>query len=216
MIFRPSPRRPAFLCKSSAHRRLIGELSEVFMRCGVSVLTVVVAGTLLMGASMRPGMCRSDPIADGKEAMARLTTAACNDDVAAVREILNRLPRDAALRREGSAKALHIAATLGQVRLVRAMLEEGVAVDAKSPSGCTPLMMAAGEPNSVEIARLLLASGADVNAADSRGATPLMCAAMAGDVPLVQLLLKRGAAYYTRELWIDIMLLNASLACTEM
>ena len=121
-----------------------------------------------------------------------LTTAACNNDVAAVRDLLGHLPHDSAARRDASIQALHIAATLGHVWLVRAMLDEGALVDAKSPSGCTALMMAAGEPNSVQIARLLLSAGADLNAIDSRGCTPLTCAAMAGDPALVELLLERG------------------------
>jgi ankyrin repeat protein len=155
---------------------------------------IMACGTLLMGASIRLGLgpVHSDPGVDPREAMVRLTTAACNDEVGAVRDVIARLPSEGGARREASIRALHIATTLGHVRLVRAMLDDGAPVDAKSLSGCTALMMSAGEPNSVQIATLLLDAGADVNAIDSRGATPLMCAAMADDAPLAELLLEHS------------------------
>jgi ankyrin repeat protein len=56
--------------------------------------------------------------------------------------------------------ALHYAATGPEPKLVRLLLEHGAAVDAESPNGSTPLMMAA-QYGSEDSASLLLERGAD-------------------------------------------------------
>ena len=56
--------------------------------------------------------------------------------------------------------ALHYAATGPDPRLVRLLLERGAAVDAESPNGSTPLMMAA-QYGSEDSVRQLLERGAD-------------------------------------------------------
>lgn len=55
---------------------------------------------------------------------------------------------------------LHYAATSGQLKIIEILLEHHAYIDAASPNGTTPLMMAAmyGTPSSV---KLLLESGAD-------------------------------------------------------
>lgn len=77
-------------------------------------------------------------------------------------ELVERLlKRGANVNRPGWS-ALHYAATAPDELTLQKLLERGAAVDARSPNGTTPLMMAAqyGTSESVE---LLLARGADVN-----------------------------------------------------
>ncbi|MDR2851777.1 MAG: ankyrin repeat domain-containing protein [Burkholderiaceae bacterium] len=64
---------------------------------------------------------------------------------------------------------LHYAATSGQVQIMRTLIEDHhAAIDAKSPNGTTPLMMAAGYGND-EAVKLLLAKGASATAKNQLG-----------------------------------------------
>jgi ankyrin repeat protein len=85
-----------------------------------------------------------------------LMMAALKGDLAGA-ELL--LERGAKVNQPGWA-ALHYAATGPDPRLVRLLLERGASVDAESPNGSTPLMMAA-QYGSEDSARLLLERGAD-------------------------------------------------------
>ncbi len=69
------------------------------------------------------------------------------------------LDKDADVNKEGWAP-LHYAATSGHIELMRLLLEKHAYIDAESPNGSTPLMMAAqyGTPGAV---KLLLEEGAD-------------------------------------------------------
>lgn len=91
------------------------------------------------------------------------------------------------------------AASLGDVSTIKRMLAKGVPVDARDPSGWTPLMVAASSAK-VPAVRALLEAGANVNASSSAGETPLMAAALTGDREIVQLLLQRGADRAARTL----------------
>jgi ankyrin repeat protein len=75
--------------------------------------------------------------------------------------------------------ALHYAATGGNVDAVRLMLEQGAALNALSPNGSTPLMMAAryGSEAAVD---LLLARGADAALRNQKGLNAADFAAGAG------------------------------------
>ncbi len=71
------------------------------------------------------------------------------------------LERGAQLNREpGQWSAIHYAAFSGHKELVEYLLERGADIDARSPNGSTPLMMAIydGKP---EVAKLLITRGAD-------------------------------------------------------
>ncbi len=74
---------------------------------------------------------------------------------------------------------LHYAATGPRPELVRLLLEQGAAIDARSPNGTTPLMMAAryGSPDS---AKLLLERGADPKLANDHDLRAADFARMAG------------------------------------
>ncbi|HKW98437.1 MAG TPA: ankyrin repeat domain-containing protein [Bryobacteraceae bacterium] len=76
---------------------------------------------------------------------------------------------------------------------VKALLEQGVDVNTKSPYGATGLFFAADRGN-LEILKLLLDHGADVNVKDTfYGATALTWASMKEHVDVIRLLLDKGA-----------------------
>ncbi|MDB5732836.1 MAG: ankyrin repeat-containing protein [Variovorax sp.] len=69
------------------------------------------------------------------------------------------LKRDAAVNKTGWAP-LHYAATSGQLDIMRLLLENHAFIDAQSPNGTTPLMMAAMYGSTAAV-KLLLDEGAD-------------------------------------------------------
>ena len=76
---------------------------------------------------------------------------------------------------------------------VKALLDQGADVNAKSNYGATPLFFACDRGN-VEIVRLLLERGADVNAKDTfYGATPLGWALSKTNPEVIRLLVEKGA-----------------------
>lgn len=81
----------------------------------------------------------------------------------------------------------------GDVAAVKALLDQGVAVDTHFRYDRTPLSFAADRGN-VELVKLLLERGADVNSKDTfYEASPMSLAAAQGHVEVVRLLLARGA-----------------------
>lgn len=124
-------------------------------------------------------------------------------------------------RRENEA-ALIKAVCKGQEAVVRTLLGDGVAVEARNERGwpalyiasfygelgCVKALLEAGaDPNArepegqtaiiatkkAEVTRTLLEAGADANAQDINGLTALDCAITSADVEQVQLLLAHGA-----------------------
>ncbi|HWH84616.1 MAG TPA: ankyrin repeat domain-containing protein [Burkholderiaceae bacterium] len=79
---------------------------------------------------------------------------------------------------------LHYAATGPEPKLVAWLLERGAAIDAESPNGTTPLMMAAqyGSDDSV---RLLLERGADASRRNQKGLRAVDFAKLSGRQPVV-------------------------------
>jgi ankyrin repeat protein len=92
--------------------------------------------------------------------------AALRGDLAVVRTLLD---RGAALNRDGWSP-LHYAASGSSTQLVAWLLDRGAAIDAGSPNGTTPLMMAAGY-GAIDSADLLLARGANPSARNQRELT---------------------------------------------
>lgn len=74
----------------------------------------------------------------------------------------------------------------------RLLLNRGLNINAKDNNGRTALYYSAGNLNP-DFADFLLEKGATIDAQDSSGTTVLMRAVIEPDVPLVKLLLKRGA-----------------------
>ena len=75
---------------------------------------------------------------------------------------------------------------------VRALLDEGIDVNARRADGVTALLWAAYSDD-VEIAERLIAAGADVDAADDHGVTPLERAAENASLRMTEVLLAAGA-----------------------
>jgi uncharacterized protein len=95
-----------------------------------------------------------------------LMLAALKGDLALVRRLAE---RGAAINQPGWS-ALHYAATGPAPQVVAWLLDHGAALDARSPNGTTPLMMAARYGNE-QSAELLLAKRADTEARNERGLT---------------------------------------------
>lgn len=85
--------------------------------------------------------------------------------------------------------ALHYAATGGHLALMDWLLEEHAFIDAQSPNGTTPLMMAAmyGTPEAV---KLLIQAGADLKMRNDKGMTALDFAQSANRQNALELLLE--------------------------
>ena len=88
--------------------------------------------------------------------------------------------------------ALHLAACVGDLARVEALVKQGANVDAKDELGWTPLYWATCLAR-IEVAKFLVANGASVNVVTNDAGTPLMQAVMAGDRELVDLILSGGA-----------------------
>lgn len=102
-----------------------------------------------------------------------LQLAAWNNHVEAVKWLLD---HGALLNREGNYwGALHYAVFNGHAELAKYLISRGAEVNAKSPNGSTPLMMAAREGRE-ELAKVLLESGADPRSKNDWGDTPLTLA----------------------------------------
>ena len=80
----------------------------------------------------------------------------------------------------------------GDREVVRALLEQGVDVNAPQGDGATALHWAAHRDDR-ETAELLIRADADVNAADDHGVTPLSLACLNGSAAMVETLLQAGA-----------------------
>ena len=89
--------------------------------------------------------------------------------------------------------ALHYASRLGNLALVRFLLEKGARLEAKNRSGATPLHCACGSRlPSMELLNCLIARGADLNAVDNQGHTPLIHSAAVYRLDFVQRLIATG------------------------
>lgn len=88
---------------------------------------------------------------------------------------------------------LYMAAALGDINLVKELLDKRADVDAATESrNYTPLFIAA-QNDHVEVVKLLLEKGANVNAVTTLNFTPLHVAAEYGNLNVVKALLDKGA-----------------------
>ena len=115
----------------------------------------VKVGTLLMD---QPGIDLEAKAPNGNTA---LMMAAFRQNKAVV---LDMIKRGAQVNQKGWT-ALHYAAAAGSVEITSILLEQHAYIDAESPSGMTPLMMAAREGQE-QVVELLLKEGADATLKD--------------------------------------------------
>ena len=92
----------------------------------------------------------------------------------------------------GSDSRLVDAVKSGDVKAVRAVLQQGVSVSAAEPDGTTALHEAVRREN-VDMVDVLLAAHADAKAANRYNITPLSLACANGNAALIERLLKAGA-----------------------
>lgn len=104
------------------------------------------------------------------------------------------------LSKTGATIALCNLAVLGDVNLVRVLLDHGADVNAVDPLGRTPLMYAAASDLlNLDVVKLLVEHGADINARDTHkqsgdaGLTALDIARLHGETPITAFLAKAGA-----------------------
>ena len=90
---------------------------------------------------------------------------------------------------------LHLAAEIGDVEVIRKMIEYGADINAGDSHGCTPLHIASEGSGLKDgsVHRLLLEHGAEVNARKKDGSTPLHMASAIELPEVVRLLLEHGA-----------------------
>ncbi len=88
--------------------------------------------------------------------------------------------------------ALHMVAQDRDLTWLSFLIGKGGQVDSRNNSGQTPLLVAANL-GWVEGADLLLSQKASVNLANDRGETPLILAVQRRNLPMVRLLLSKGA-----------------------
>ncbi len=105
----------------------------------------------------------------------------------------------AAVQADGTT-ALHWAAWVDDLEMVRLLLRAGAPPQTANRYGVTPLMMAATNGNA-GIIETLIAAGADPHAAMPEGETALMTAARAGNAEALRVLIAHGANVNARESW---------------
>lgn len=110
-----------------------------------------------------------------------LMIAAIKGDVADAKMLLD---KGAKVNQPGWSP-LHYAASGPEVGVVKLLIGKGANIDAESPNGTTPLMMAAqyGSEDSMEA---LLAAGADPQRKNQKGLTAVDFARLSGRAPLVK------------------------------
>jgi ankyrin repeat protein len=94
-----------------------------------------------------------------------------------------------ALKDRGGKSALHTAVALGNLNVVKILIELGANPKTRESDGKTPLHNC----TSPEIAELLLAHGAEINARDSLGQSPLLLTTFKDRVEMLRVLVAHGA-----------------------
>jgi ankyrin repeat protein len=94
--------------------------------------------------------------------------------------------------------SLHRASYNGHEAVVRLLLKNGAALEAKDSEKQTPLFLAAANGRKAVI-QLLLEDGAALKAENRKRQTPLFLAAINGHKAVVRLLIERGAAFEGRD-----------------
>ncbi|GAC1529451.1 MAG: hypothetical protein NVS2B4_07810 [Ramlibacter sp.] len=118
-----------------------------------------------------------------------LMMAALKGQLAMVKQLVE---RDADVNKPGWAP-LHYAATGGHVEVMELLLEHSAFIDAESPNGTTPLMMAAMYGNTAAV-KLLLDAGADTAMRNKLGMTALDFAQTAHRPDAVDLITRHAQA----------------------
>jgi len=145
-----------------------------------------------------------------------LTAAIASNDLPTISAIL---PHEKNIDASGDETPLMFAADVGNLTVVKLLLDHGASVKISVGGGWTALHSATFGMNRrpgaqpLPITKLLLDHGAAIDAIAEYGGTPLMCAASVGDYDIVKLLLDRGAAVNIQEqTYGDTALMDATSA----
>ncbi|CAI7618979.1 unnamed protein product [Penicillium glandicola] len=118
-----------------------------------------------------------------------------NEDITTLKMVLDKTK----ISPELGGQALVLAATIGNTKIVKLLLDKGSDPHLIVENGDNPLHLAA-ERGHPEIVEILIQQNADVNLKDSRGRTPLYKAVFFNHVAAVQQLLQAGADPNTTEI----------------
>jgi ankyrin repeat protein len=136
--------------------------------------------------------------ARGDQPDTRLMDAAMNDDLSAVRFLIQQKANPNATAVDGTT-ALDWAVRANDSQMVELLLGAGADAKASDRYGLTPVSLACSNANAAVLGRLLDA-GADPNSPDPQGTTALMIAGRTdGGTEAVKLLLDRGASVNARD-----------------
>lgn len=138
---------------------------------------------------LKAGADPNEAVRDGETP---LMFAARTDRVDAVNVLLGADAKVNAHENWNGQTALMWAADAGQCAVVKALLDHGADIHARSHTGATALLFAVRHGD-LDTVKALLAAGADVNEARPDGATSLLIAVINGDMDLVDFLLDKGA-----------------------
>ncbi|MCY4404573.1 MAG: ankyrin repeat domain-containing protein [Candidatus Poribacteria bacterium] len=95
-------------------------------------------------------------------------------------------------QRQGVANDVWEAAFIGDLKMVKKAITEGMDVNAKNPQSGNPMLLTAALMGHTEIITYLLEKGADINTRNRDGNTALHTAAFLGRADVVELLLEHG------------------------
>lgn len=126
-----------------------------------------------------------------------LVKAAMDNDMAALKELLEAGADVNAMDENYNLSALMVAVAQGNLEIVQALLWAGAEVNARGSSGQTALMNVS-ERTSVEVVKALLAAGAEIDAQDDEGDTALIALAAMSNVEALKALLFAGASANTK------------------
>ena len=118
--------------------------------------------------------------------------ASYNGDLETVKKLIKQNPELVNSKNSFGRFPLEMAASTGQVEIVRFLLEHGADVK-MNRNGATALHMAALYGGKTELITLLLKNEADMNARTANGQTPLNLAVIGKQKAIAELLLDRGA-----------------------
>lgn len=120
----------------------------------------------------------------------KLHTAAANDDVAAIRDLLSKGTNIEAS--DGNGRTALLVATHGnKVHAAKALIEAGADVNAKDNINDSPYLYA-GARGHLEILKMTLVHGADLKSTNRYGGTALIPASERGHVETVRTLIEAG------------------------
>ena len=131
--------------------------------------------------------------ATGNSGATPLMMAASMGHLAAVQALLEGGAGPDTAHRYGKSTALHFAAEVGRVEVVRELCRRGADVEAEKVTGGTALHSAADANQTAVVQVLVEECGADANRLLMKDTTPLYLAAQRGFTGVVQVLLRLGA-----------------------